>query len=115
ARQFPRQTTEIALRLLSPRRSPRQAGSGPRRLGFRHGGLQVLEGELTRVRAQLLGSSAVECLSGLLHEMRQAPALLAERRQLLPERCFLAFEHGPARALGFDEGAQLGRERDRKS
>ena len=88
---------------LRARPRPRHAGGGLGRLDLRHGSLEVLEGELPLVHAQLLRLPAVQRLPELPHQMLEPTVLLGE--------CFdLLLERAPCRALGFDEGTQLGRQ-----
>lgn len=88
--------------LLGARPRPQTAG-GLGRLDLGHRGLELLQGELPLVGAQLLRSPAVQRLLELPHQMLEPPVLLGERGDLLLERT-------TGRALGLDQGAQLGRE-----
>ena len=105
-RQLQRQSTEMTPdrgALLARHLQPPCAGSGLGRLDLRHGGLEILKRELPLVRAQPLRFPAVQRLPELPHQMLEPPVLLSKGFDLLLKGL-------PCRALGFDKGAQLGRQ-----
>ncbi len=86
---------------LGTRSRPCSAVGGLGRLDLRHGGLQVLKGQLSLVRAKPLRLSAMQCLP-------EFPQQMLEPSILLGKCCKLLLEGATGRALGRDEGLQLG-------
>ena len=102
-RQFLRQPAKMApdRGTLGTRSRPCSAGGGLGRLDLCHGGLQVLEGQLSRVRAKPLRLPAMQRLP-------EFPQQMLEPSVLLGKCCKLLLEGTTGRALGRDEGLQLG-------